>query len=217
MVVRYRRVLQVLSIVTLYGGLIFLGQAASDWVLNRVGMGLWPSTQGAIHKMVLAASALYVVLLAMPFIPAVEIGLGLMTMLGPSICFLVYLSTVTALTLAFTIGRLVPTDIIISIFRRLKLAKAHALVARIAPMSIEERLDFLISRLPASSARFLLRHRYLAIAVLLNVPGNAFIGGGGGIALVAGLSRLFSFPAFIITIAFAVAPVPLAFYLTGGF
>jgi hypothetical protein len=40
------------------------------------------------------------------------------------------------------------------------------------------------------------------------------IGGGGGIALVAGLTRLFSLPAYVAAVAFAVAPVPLLVFLT---
>lgn len=44
----------------------------------------------------------------------------------------------------------------------------------------------------------------------LNLPGNALIGGGGGIALMAGMSRLFSFPLFLLSLTVAVSPVPLA-------
>jgi len=51
------------------------------------------------------------------------------------------------------------------------------------------------------------RYRYLALAVLLNVPGNAVIGGGGGIAMLVGMTRLFSFPAYIATVVLAVSPV----------
>ena len=56
---------------------------------------------------------------------------------------------------------------------------------------------------------------YLALAVALNIPGNYLIGGGGGIALFAGVSRLFSVPGFVITIMLAVAPVPLAVMIFG--
>lgn len=55
----------------------------------------------------------------------------------------------------------------------------------------------------------LLRHRYLALAVALNLPGNTLLGGGGGIALMAGLSGLYPMPAYLTTVAIAVAPVPL--------
>ncbi|MBL4615404.1 MAG: hypothetical protein JKY27_11110 [Magnetovibrio sp.] len=61
---------------------------------------------------------------------------------------------------------------------------------------------------------FLLRHRYLAVVVALNVPGNALIGGGGGICMAAGISGLFSWPRFLISIAIAVSPVPLFLTIT---
>ena len=38
-------------------------------------------------------------------------------------------------------------------------------------------------------------------------------GGGGGIAFAAGASRIFSVPGYLLTVSFAVLPVPLAFHL----
>lgn len=38
---------------------------------------------------------------------------------------------------------------------------------------------------------------------------NILIGGGGGIALMAGMSRLFPLPVYLLTVICAVAPVPL--------
>ena len=57
-------------------------------------------------------------------------------------------------------------------------------------------------------------HRYVALAVCLNVPGNAVVGGGGGLALLCGLSRQFEGRWFALTIALAVSPLPLLI-LTG--
>jgi len=210
------RWLRLLAVVAGYGLLVWAGQVAGDWALGQLELDLSPAKQAAIHRMVLAATALYIVLLALPFMPGIEMGLGLMIMLGPEICLLVYLSTVVALTLAFAAGRLVPTTVIAAVFRWLGLARAGGMVGRLAPLSAEERLAFLMSRVPARFPAFVARHRYVALAVLLNLPGNAFIGGGGGISLAAGISRLFSFPVFVGTVALAVSPVPLAFYLLGG-
>jgi hypothetical protein len=53
------------------------------------------------------------------------------------------------------------------------------------------------------------------LAIVLNLPGNIVIGGGGGIALMAGASRLYSVPGFLVTIVLAVAPVPLAILVFG--
>jgi hypothetical protein len=60
----------------------------------------------------------------------------------------------------------------------------------------------------------LLRHRCIALAILFNTPGNALLGGDGGIALAAGASRLVSVRAFLLTLLVAVAPVPAAILLT---
>jgi hypothetical protein len=211
------RWLRILCVIAFYALLVYAGQIASDWALDRLEIDLRPSKQAMFHHMVMTAAALYILLLALPFMPGIEIGLGLMVMLGPQICLLVYLSTVIALILAFAVGRLVPTQRIAAAFGWLGLKRAHDMVAQIDPMPADERLAFLMSNVPTRFLSFLLRHRYIALALALNVPGNAFIGGGGGIALAAGMSRLFSFPAYFITVALAVSPFPIFFYLTGGF
>jgi hypothetical protein len=48
------------------------------------------------------------------------------------------------------------------------------------------------------------------------VPGNAVIGGGGGIALLAGISGLFTFPRYLAIVSLAVLPVPLTIMLIGS-
>jgi hypothetical protein len=210
------RWLRIGGIVAAYAILIYLGQIAGDWALDYLEMDLRPSKQATIHKIVVGTLALYILLLALPFMPGIEIGLGLIAMLGRDICFLVYLSTVSALVLAYAIGRLVPTQAVIAIFSWLGLTRARDLVAYIAPMHTDERLAFLLSRVPARFLSVLLRHRYLGLAVILNVPGNALIGGGGGIALAAGMSRIFNFPTYLITVALAVSPFPLIYYFVVG-
>jgi hypothetical protein len=52
--------------------------------------------------------------------------------------------------------------------------------------------------------------------LLLNLPGNAALGGGGGIAMMSGFCRLFTFAGFVTTVALAVAPMPLLILLTGS-
>lgn len=65
---------------------------------------------------------------------------------------------------------------------------------------------------PSRLVPALLRRRYLALMVLFDLPGNSMP--GGGIALAAGMSGLFSFPLFVGTVLIAIAPAPLFFYLT---
>jgi hypothetical protein len=55
------------------------------------------------------------------------------------------------------------------------------------------------------------------LVLLLNLPGNALIGGGGGIAMMAGLSRLYSFPLYLFLISVAVLPGPILVILSKVF
>jgi len=50
---------------------------------------------------------------------------------------------------------------------------------------------------------------YLLIALMLNLPGNWVLGEGGGVSLMAGMSRSVSFQRFVLTVALAVAPIPM--------
>ncbi|VAW20251.1 hypothetical protein MNBD_ALPHA11-2376, partial [hydrothermal vent metagenome] len=96
------------------------------------------------------------------------------------------------------------------------LVKACAYVEGLKGMDREQRITTLQSSMPPWAGKWILNHRYLMLALALNVPGNAFIGGGGGISLVAGLSRLYSPSALIITLILATAPVPVMFYIFGS-
>ncbi len=78
-----------------------------------------------------------------------------------------------------------------------------------------ERLSLLRLRLPDWLGRSAINFRYVSVALLVNLPGNALIGGGGGICMIAGLSRLFSTWIFALTIALAVAPVPVLVWIFG--
>jgi len=43
----------------------------------------------------------------------------------------------------------------------------------------------------------------------INLPGNMILGGGGGLALMAAMSRMFSIQEYLLMVAVAVLPVPL--------
>ena len=72
-------------------------------------------------------------------------------------------------------------------------------------------MDSLLETAPSKVVPYLLEHRYLMIAIILNLPGNALIGGGGGIGLVAGMSRLYPFPKYLLLVGLAITPLPLLF------
>ncbi|MEL6201188.1 MAG: hypothetical protein AAFR39_02385 [Pseudomonadota bacterium] len=168
-----------------------------------------------VHNTIIAAATLaHMSLMAFPFVPGAEIGLAMMISLGGTYAPLVYLSTVAALCLAFLAGRLIPEDSLARIFLKFGMVRAAELIARLRDCQPQERLGLLMGQ--AGSKRFtafLLKNRCVALMAALNTPGNALIGGGGGICLVAGCSRLISFPVFLICAAIAVAPVPLVFFL----
>lgn len=202
-----------LVLLAIYLGLLGLGLLLGRWFLDLIVLDIRPSTEAQVHAMIMATLAAYVLASMIPFVPGAEIGLGLMLVGGAGLAWLVYASMVAALTMAYLIGRLVPARAIAAAFAYFGFARAAALVREVEPLDGRARLALLTARAPARVIPLLLRHRYLALAVAFNLPGNTLVGGGGGIALVAGMSGLYPLAAYLLTVALAVAPVPLLFFL----
>lgn len=160
--------------------------------------------------MLVAFLVAYAVLISVPFVPGIEIGLSLMVMEGPWIAPLIVLSTVAGLTIAYSAGEWVPYARLRRAFEDLRLTQACHLLEAVEPLSRCERLEALRARAPAWLRPVATRYRYVLLAILVNIPGNAVLGGGGGILFAAGLSRLFLPAQTLLTIVVAVAPVPLA-------
>ena len=158
---------------------------------------------------------IYALLIAIPFVPGVELGLSLLVLQGASAAPWVWLATVIGLTLAYAAGALVPPQRIAAGLRDIGLKRAGGLVDAVTPLSGADRIAMLCARLPDWIAPIALRYRYLLLAVLINVPGNALIGGGGGIGLIAGLSGIYKPGRVLATFALAVSPVPLLFWFYG--
>ncbi len=57
------------------------------------------------------------------------------------------------------------------------------------------------------------RHPCFLIGILLNLPGNFIIGGGGGVAMLSGLNQQITSRYFVFTTALAVLPLPLLSFL----
>jgi len=197
--------------------ILFIAAAnvAAGWVVDVLNLEIRPNTEDMVHRLIMISAIAYVVLIAIPFVPGVEIGLTLIGLLGPAIVFLVYVCTLTGLLSSFAIGRFVPMSSLIELLHDLHLHRSRNLLETIEPMDMQERLSYLTSRTPNRLLNLLLQHRYLALAVVLNLPGNLIIGGGGGIALMAGVSRLYSIRGFVVTVAFAIAPLPVAIFIFG--
>lgn len=208
---RWQTILKIMLLICL----IVAGNYLTHAITSALAFDIRPSNEDAVHRTILIAATLYLVLLAIPFVPGAEIGLALIAMLGPSIALLVYLCTVVGLTISFIVGRFIPLAMLIGIVERLGLMRTTVFLKSVEPLNGQQRLELLINKAPTRFLPFLLRHRYLALAVALNLPGNFIVGGGGGITLFAGVSRLFSTPAFLLTVGLAVSPVPLAAVFLG--
>jgi hypothetical protein len=210
-----RRRWRILFIVALVVAFIVCINLFSRWLGHQLEIEVRPSNDHMIHGIIIISLIIYTILIAIPFVPSVEVGWGLMLLLGADLAPLVYLFTVVGLSASFMGGRLIPESRLQTFLEDLSLKKASRLVEKLKTLDTEQRLSLLLSRAPAKFIPNLLRHRYLAIAVALNIPGNTVIGGGGGISLAAGMSRLFGSWRFVLTLAVAVAPVPLLIVIFG--
>ncbi len=183
-----------------------------DWATTRAEeIGSESLMIGLFATLLLA----YALLIAVPFMPGIEIGVGLLLMKGAAIAPLVYSATVLGLLIAFLAGRFIPHAWLHSLLADLRLKSACRLVDRLAPLDGEARLRFLTDRAPSWLKPLVGPWRYIVLATLVNLPGNSVVGGGGGIALSAGFTRLFRPGWTALTFALAVAPVPLMVWIWG--
>ena len=180
-------------------------------------MERYNATEGPapLSPLLIMLVVVYAVLIAIPFMPGIELGIALLVMQGAAIAPFVYLATVVALMTAYLLGRIVPLERLARLFASLGLRRASGLVDAIRAENPQDRLDGLRQRLPNWLARLTIDYRYVLIGLLLNVPGTFTIGGGGGILLIAGLSRLFRSWAILLTLLIATLPVPLAVWFFG--
>ena len=184
--------------IALVAGMVLAGHFLLNFELAQVNEHLVPGSAAFW-----VAMGLYICLMAVPFVPAAEIGLVLLALFGAQVAPVVYVATVAALSLAFWTGV------------GLAAQRGTGETAQaFRPASFGD-----VRRLPDWSdwRRILLRYRWWALIVLINTPGNTVVGGGGGLAITAGFSRTFSYPAFLVCTAIAVAPVPLAVCLADQF
>jgi hypothetical protein len=200
--------------IALFVAVLVAAKMSGDWVMARISVDLTPRTEPTLHHFIMIAIGIYTCLMMLPFVPGAEIGLGLIAALGPKIAPLIYGCTVLALCLAFLIGRLIPEKTIIAGFELFHLNRAASLLRSMVDLDFEARKEFLLSQSASPLLPLALRFRFIALMILLNVPGNSVLGGGGGISMVAGYSRLFRFPSFLVAVAIAVAPIPLFLFLT---
>lgn len=206
---------RLVALFLLYAALIGGGWLLGHWLTEWAIMDIRPSNEPEIHRMVMLVSAVYVVASAVPFVPGAEIGFSMIAVLGSRIAVLVYACMVLALTLAYAVGRFVPARVTAALLGGLGMERGRRMILRTAELDPDDRLALFMARSPHRILPFLLRHRYIALALALNLPGNTVLGGGGGLALAAGMSGLFAPLRFVATILLAVAPLPALILLTG--
>jgi hypothetical protein len=188
--------------------LIVFGHYLSHLEATEIRQTLAALHDGLGMGALLASAVMLAILLGLPFVPSVEMGLLMMAVFGREGAVAAWLATVAGMSMAFAAGRYMPVAWLHHWLEK------HGLIA---PHDDDKRGRFaiLMERLHLSEKRrsrlaaFLLRHRYLLLAALVNMPGNSVLGGGGGIALVCGFSRLYRWRWFLLTVALACTPIPL--------
>ena len=206
-----KRCLRIVTVLVI----IILLNVVGTWIGHQINFQLFPRHESMLQSMLLIALLLYILLMATPFMPGIELGLAVMMLIGSKSALLIYLCTLIALSISYTIGRYFPLAIVRRFLKWLYLEKASELVSQLEPLDQHKRLEFLNRKTPTKIAPFLLKHRFVTLAVVLNLPGNALIGGGGGIGLVIGMSKLITFYQYFLVMAVAILPVPLCIYLQG--
>lgn len=202
-----------IPIVLAYAGLLAGGWLIGSWI---IGLAEFDMATPPVRPELVIVSALllYTLTSALPFVPGAEIGLMLMICFGKPLIVPVYLCMVAALILAYLAGRFVPLPAVSRGFALIGLKKASDLALRLAEGGSVIGGIGPCHTWQGRIVSMLLKNRFLALIVLLNVPGNSVAGGGGGIAFAAGTSALYPMRGFVLAILVAIAPVPLIFYVT---
>jgi len=167
----------------------------------------------AMPGLMLAVLLIYAVLIAIPFVPGVEIGISVLAAGGADMAPLVWLATAGGLTLAYMVGRAVPLTWMHRFFLDMHMVRVAEMIALFEALSPQKRAAYLHGLLPKRYCGWIVKYRYPTLAVLINVPGNSVIGGGGGIAMITGLSGVFRPALSLLTILIATVPVPLVIWL----
>lgn len=213
---RLRSVIMMSVRLALFAGVIFAIYYGIESLLAMSLHAEAGSRSAAMSQGILwGAVVAYAFLIALPFVPGIEIGVSLMMLRGADMALIVYGATIFGLSLAYLAGRFIPICWLSRAFADLRLRRAHALTTRLEGMPPIRRLALLRRSLPNVLADWAITYRYVALGLVLNLPGNAVIGGGGGICLIAGLSGLFAPRWMVLTLLICVAPVPAAVWIFG--
>ena len=191
-------------------------QQLGEWVSVQLQLEFSSHQNPMFDAAALLLVLAYTITMALPFVPGIEIGLAVMLVFGPDVFLVVYACTQVALLISFVAGRLVPLGSLAALAGWLQLHRTQFTLASLEPLEPAKRLEYMLRCAPRRWVRGLIEHRYLALAVLINLPGNAIVGGAGGIGLTAGMSRVFGLPQYVLVMALATTPVPIALSIWHG-
>lgn len=209
---RFGRIAARLVIVLL---LVYMAKVGIDLLIAKIALFESDAAARAMTGLIITVLVGYAILLAIPFVPGVEIGFAILLLEGAKAAPVVYLATVSGLLLAFMVGQYAPLPRLIRFSEDLCLHRIAGLLSSIHNTPQQDRLRAMESRMPAWLAPIFCNYRYVTLALAINLPGNIALGGGGGIMMVGGLSRLFQARLVAITVILATLPLPLAVWILG--
>lgn len=193
-VVSLRVALGMALIIIVTVGLVVLG---GEGIIS-----LWLTNQERWWVLVLTAVA-YALLLAVPFVPGVELGWFIIGVFGKPGLTAAWLSTMAGLSLSFTLAHTFRHHPLLERLSQSREALLEAEPATLPPMRRALRYGVC----------FYVKHPYLFVFLTLNIPGNWVIGGGGGIAAMTGLAPGIQYWRFLLVSAIATGIVPLLLWL----
>jgi len=161
-------------------GFTYFAFLGFEWLTTQI-MKLDGATQsGAMIGALALVLVGYALLLAIPFMPGVEVGIALLLMKCADIAPFVYAATLLGLFIAFSIGQNVPLKWLQSFFQDLRMLRVCRWLDRMQNSARDDRLERLTERLPSWLWRIVVAYRYVSIGILINLPGSFAIGGGAG-------------------------------------
>jgi len=151
---------------------------------------------------IVVTAAVYALALAVPFLPAVELGWMVMAALGTPGILAIWGATPLGLLIAFLLGQNLRDWPLL-----------QHLQQRMDEVFQSATDNSLRSRLLRFAERYIAAHPYWVLVILVNLPGNWMIGGGGGIGLLAGASGLYHPLRFFLILIPATGVVSVAMLL----
>lgn len=181
-------------------GFVTLGLAITVlWQLDGRGLLSLMSADTGGWPMLLVTGLLYALLLAIPFVPGLELGWAIIAMFGRPGIVVAWGASIAGLCLGFALASLL---------------HGHPRLERIQQQrsvllnTADDRLSVTM-RVLRKCLGWHHRHPYLFVMVGLNIPGNWIIGGGGGIAWISGVTPEIRFPGFLLATSAATGILPL--------